>query len=64
MPESSKTLYVGLDVHKGSACVPADRRTEAMSPARPARGSATRQANLRRSKRKARRCCSMGWPCG
>jgi hypothetical protein len=47
MPESSKTLYVGLDAHKGSACVPADRLTEAMSPARPARGSATRQANLK-----------------
>jgi hypothetical protein len=26
MPESSKTLYVGLDVHKGSACAPDAQR--------------------------------------
>jgi hypothetical protein len=62
MPESSKTLYVGLDVHKDSiavACAPEERGTEVVSLGAIGTRQCDSTSGSERCRRKARRCCSM-----
>jgi hypothetical protein len=61
MPESSKTLYVGLDVHKDAiaACAPEERGSEVVSLGAIDTRQCDSTSGSERRRRKARRCCSM-----